>query len=84
VLLTPIDILRNGEPSICKEKLYKSYDRFGEFITNEQHRSQFNSYITQCLEKYKNSHKNDKKSITEQQIKKARKKIIIDSISKFS
>ena len=84
MLLTPIDILRNGEPSICKEKLYKSYDRFGEFITNEQHRSQFNSYITQCLEKYKNSHKNDKKSITEQQIKKARKKIIIDSISKFS
>ena len=82
ILLTPLDILREGEPSINRENYLKSQQRIRESIDNDVLRAYVNNYIATAVREYEEKQKQNKQKINERSIsrieRKAFKELSID------
>lgn len=65
VLLTPLDILREDEPSISRENLYQCHSRIRQSIDNAVLRAQVENYIAMAIFRYEESHQNKRRKISE-------------------
>lgn len=70
VLLTPVDILREDEPSINRVDFYKSYDRIRASIENSTLRAYVNNYIGLAVREYEERQRRAKRKTNERTIKK--------------
>lgn len=73
VLLTPIDILREGEPSINRKNFYESQKRIRESIDNDVLRAYVNNYIFEAVGRYEEQQRRNKRRVSERSISKIEK-----------
>lgn len=83
ILLTPIDILREGEPSINREDFYNSQERVRASIDNDILRAYINNYIGKAVRKYQEQQKHNKRPIRERSIKKIEKNAFMELTHEF-
>ena len=72
ILLTPLDILREGEPSINREDFYNSQERIRASIDNDVLRAYVNNYISEAVQRYEEQRRN-KRRASERSISKIEK-----------
>lgn len=73
VLLTPFDILREGEPAINKKHFYDSHTRIREAIDNEVLRAYVNNYISSAVKQHLDSQNRKRKGNLDKSIEKVEK-----------
>ncbi|MDD3229737.1 MAG: hypothetical protein PHE09_11030 [Oscillospiraceae bacterium] len=73
VLLTPIDILREDEPSINRLDFYNSQERVRASIENDILRAYVNNYIFEAIQKYEEQQRRNKRPVRERSISKIEK-----------
>ncbi|MGI6174977.1 MAG: hypothetical protein ACOYJC_02205 [Christensenellales bacterium] len=73
VLLTPLDILREDEPSINRRDFYNSQERIRASIDNDVLRAYVNNYIFTAVRRYEENQKRNKRPVREQSISKIEK-----------
>lgn len=73
VLLTPIDILREGEPSINRADFYGSQERIRVSIDNDILRAYVNNYIYEAVRRYEEQQRRNKRKVRERTISKIEK-----------
>lgn len=83
VLLTPYDILREGEPAINRKDFYKSYNRVRASIDNEILRTYVNNYIAQAVQNYENKQRKNHRPINEGSIVRIEKAAFEDVVRDY-
>ncbi len=73
VLLTPLDFLREGEPSINRNDFYKSQERIRVSIDNDILRAYVNNYIFEAVRQYEEQQRRKKRRASERSISKIEK-----------
>ena len=73
ILLTPIDILREGEPSINRVDFYNDYDRIRNSIDNGVLRAHVNNYIIKAVQRYEENQRKNHRPVNEKTIIKIEK-----------
>ena len=73
VLLTPLDILREDEPSINKTDFYNSHERVRASIDNDILRAYVNNYIFEAIRSYEEQQRQNKRPVRERTISKIEK-----------
>lgn len=73
VLLTPLDILREDEPSINRVDFYNSQERVRASIDNDVLRAYVNNYIFGAVRKYEEQQRRNKRPVRERSISKIEK-----------
>lgn len=73
VLLTPLDIVREGEPSINRKDFYDSQEQIRSSIENDVLRAYVNNYISNAVKRYKEQQRRKKRRISERKISKIEK-----------
>lgn len=68
ILLTPYDILREGEPSINKKHYIESHERIRASINNNSLRAYVNNYISLAVKKYEEAQRAKSKSSNQKTI----------------
>ena len=72
ILLTPLDILREGEPSINRNHFYNSQERIRASIDNDILRAYVNNYIFEAVRRYEEQRRS-KRRASERSISKIEK-----------
>lgn len=70
VLLTPLDILREGEPSINRDDYLRKYNRVRDAIDNDVLRAYVNNYISEAVRRYQEHQRMNKRAINEKTVSK--------------
>lgn len=73
IILTPLDILREGEPSINRADFYGSQKRIRASIDNDVLRAHVNNYICKAVRRYEEQQRRNKRQIRERTISKIEK-----------
>ena len=81
ILLTPIDILRKGEPSINREDLINNNKKVREYIDNDILKAEVNNYISKAVAKYEKEQIEQNKRINEGSIRKVESKAFSEIIN---
>ena len=80
VLLTPADILREGEPSINSADLYDNHERVRLSIDNSVLRAYVNNYIITAVQSYEENQRKNKRPINEKTITKIEKSAFMELV----
>jgi len=70
ILLTPRDILREGEPAINRDNFYNSQERIRESIDNDVLRAYVNNYISEAVRRYEDRQRHNKRRASQRSISK--------------
>ena len=73
ILLTPLDILREREPSINRDNFYNSQERIRASIDNDVLRAYVNNYISEAVRRYEEQQRRNKRRARERSISKIEK-----------
>ena len=83
VLLTPCDMLREGEPSINKKHFYGSHERIRAAIDNDIIRAYVNNYIGKAVRDYEEKQKRNRRAIREDSIQKIERNAFKEIVREF-
>lgn len=83
ILLTPIDILREDEPSINRVDFYNSQERVRESIDNDVLRAYVNNYIREAVQRYHDQQKRNKRPVRERSILKIEKEAFAELVNEY-
>jgi hypothetical protein len=83
ILLTPVDILREDEPSINREDFFNSHERIRASIDNDVLRAYVNNYIFEAVRKYEDQQKNKKRPVRERSISKIEKEAFAEVVNEY-
>lgn len=78
VILTPLDILREGEPSINRDDFYSSQERIRESIDNDVLRAYVNNYIFNAVRQYQERQRRNKRKIYDRSVSRIEKEAFIE------
>jgi len=83
VLLTPHDILREGEPAINREDFYNSHERIRDSIENDTLRAYVNNYIGQAIRRYEENQNRNRRPVREKSIQKIEKDAFKEIVKEY-
>lgn len=83
VLLTPLDILREGEPAINRGDFYSSQERIRASIDNDVLRAYVNNYINEAVRRYERQQQKNKRKARERSISKIEKDAFAELTHEF-
>ena len=80
ILLTPADILREGEPSINSVNLYDCHERIRQSIDNDVLRAYINNYIITAVRQYEENQRKSRRPIKDKTITKIERTVFAELV----